>query len=234
MLAVHRNTRRLYNDALVLLENGRFPASVMMTILALEEAAKPLIIGPIGILLPVPPLIAISEEGKRLPARMWRAFEDHEHKNKMTLDMHLRVGEFPPAVREALEAIGQQAAAETNVRMRERATYVDCVQGAERWSVPDAVIDGGFALDLMRAARKSLGRIPTPAQVVNGCRKSDLASQVPRDRLESFRLWAESREAERLSETDIAEQREWIGAADAALTRIAGVAGVSREPGMPE
>jgi AbiV family abortive infection protein len=219
ILATHRNTRRLFRDALVLLENGRYPGAVGLAILAQEEAAKPQTIGYIST---KPTSSALVDEWRRL----WRDFEDHAKKNLVTLELHRLLGNFPSDVREELENVDTKDEAESYVRLRERCTYVDCVQGEERWSLPEAVLDREAVLVFFQAIRKALQRIYTAEQVTRLHGTSEAAALVcSPEALQALREWSGTKEAAELSRLDLEEQSEWNAETGAALTRLGGHAG---------
>src|SRR5437870_17767 len=142
ILASHRNARRLFRDALLLFENGRYPGAVSMAILAHEEKSKEFAVGIVAAGPQVPPSLARE-------LSPWKDFAHHVRKNATTLEL----------------ARMDEGMAESYVRCRERCTYVDCVQGSERWSLPDAVLDREKALALLRQIRGALQRILSAAQV---------------------------------------------------------------------
>ena len=71
VLAAHRNARRLFRDALLLLEHGRCASAVSTAILAQEEAAKPLTIA----MLAMEPWTALDKgpatKIRREPSVLW-------------------------------------------------------------------------------------------------------------------------------------------------------------------
>lgn len=229
VLAAHRNARRLLLDALCLFEHGRSASALVMTILANEEGGKTLAISLAGVCeRELPPTDAHQAWS---PLRQsWRDFKDHDGKNEATLGLHSLVGDFPPEAREGLAAIDVGSVAAGYGTMRERATYVDCVQGAERWSLPEAIVDGEAALTMLQATRKALGRIITPATAAEVVAKAE--SVVPlssHERRQAMLDWSASAEAAELSKIDLAEVMEWSKQMDAALARAEQAARTPRE-----
>jgi AbiV family abortive infection protein len=200
ILAAHRNARRLFRDAVLLLENGRYPGAVSMAILAHEEKSKSFTVGVIASELQVPPSLFSP----------WKDFSHHAHKNATTLEL----------------ARMDEGMAESYVRCRERCTYVDCVQGPERWSLPEAVLGREEALVLLRTIRKALQRILTATQLARLQGANEIAADVcSPEALRALREWSETEEAAELSRLDLEEQREWNAETHTALVRFAGEAG---------
>lgn len=218
ILAAHRNARRLFRDALLLLENGRYTGAVSMAILAHEEAAKPLTLGMIGA-EPLPPHLTSDSEWSRarILKMLWRDFEDHSRKNADSIRLLAR--RTPETTAE--ERDQDEELAESFVRIRERCTYVDCVQGPERWSMPDLVLDESDGVLFLGLVRRRIGTIPTAAGLARAQADNQWsAAWGPPECIKALREWSETPEAQELSDTDLAETTQWVEEVDAVLTRL--------------
>jgi AbiV family abortive infection protein len=222
VLATHRNARRLFLDAMLLLEYGRYPTALSTAILAHEEAAKHLAIGFASVIDFSPSPMSVlgnPKLRKQLVRAVWKEFESHTHKNRATLDLHRIAGDFKPEVRSTLEASARDMA-DTYVALRGRGTYVDSVHGPERWSTPDKVIDRELATTMMVSIRRSMQRIVTAAQIAGSHAARATTAGLDAHRAAALKDWAESAEAEQLSQLDRAEQAAWIHDVDEIFTRL--------------
>jgi AbiV family abortive infection protein len=217
VLAAHRNARRLFLDALVLLESNRIPGAVSMAILAQEEASKDITIGMISATreLRAPHLLELVLPARNFPKRLWERFTQHKRKNAATLSLYRIVGDR----RDTLSKEEISDLAESYVRLRERCTYLDCVEGPQRWSVPETLLGRDQAVTILRGIRTVIGRIPTPAQIAgtHPTEPQALVALLNQRRLAALREWAESTEAADLSTKDLEEARDWATSVDARL-----------------
>jgi AbiV family abortive infection protein len=175
-----------------------------MAVLAHEEAAKDKIIGYLG-------LCALQGRSLR---RAWREyFESHGHKTRVTI-------EAVRMIQARAEGPDDKVFADGLVTARERATYVDCVQGPERWATPDALVDRGGALDILRAARQAFIGPLAPALVVRAFAAAQArdAGETPTTR--AWRDWSETAEARELSDLAASEARDFVAEVDAIFARL--------------
>lgn len=209
VLAMHRNGRRLFADGMLLFEESRFPGAAMFAVLAQEEFGKAVNMGFHAV---------IDEEGGQ--KQLWkRAYESHRQKNFHSLTVgivtgHLRIAD------NAQSSDPVQDAAREYLRVRERATYVDCVSGPECWSLPSVAFGRSDSLATLgrvfAAVRKlfmpseAIGQIGKVwAEALEGLPSPTLSQQGELTRCHDAIEWAKSREAQRLDEVDHEEALEW-------------------------
>lgn len=217
MLATHRNMRRLFDDALLLLENARYPSATTTALLAHEEAPKAMAIVMILTWLP-PPSVLDKDKAKQLRRLLWAPFNDHAEKNRQALDLHRRLGDWPAELRESVASMNTQELAEDFVELRERGTYTECVQGRERWSIPEMVVDRATAALFVSLARRTFGRLLVPNTTLRTLAANQMVTRLIGDRRAGeIQRWADSAEAQRLSDADCAEHERWLKRADAGL-----------------
>jgi AbiV family abortive infection protein len=215
ILAVHRNARRLFSDGLLLLEKGRYPGALSMAILAHEEVAKQLTLG-LLVTEPRPsPLIPGRWSRERVMTQLWADFENHTGKNATSLRLLEIVQKRAP------DAKRRKDMADTLVRLRERSTYLDCVQGRERWSLPEVVVTRQEAVLFMRFVRKAIGYIMLPGETAGAHARNEWAARMcSPERLDALRAWSETAEAAELSQLDADEHQRWVVETDAALAQV--------------
>ena len=218
--AVHQNVRRLFRDAIVLFENGRYPGAVSMALQAHEEAAKPITIGMLTTDPAPSPLAPNPPSRHEIRRHNWSEFRSHERKHLATEKLSL-MG-VSADVREVLDRVPANDLAESLALIRERCTFVDSVQGPERWTTPEATASRDFALLLLRWVRRSVGRIMMPAELAASLATVEMAERMcSPERLAEVLAWSKTDEARELSRLDLDEQTEWIRETDAALAGLA-------------
>lgn len=220
VLATHRNARRLMLDAVCLFENQRYPGALSMAILANEESGKALTLAKVAAYdVTLPPAIALAWPPHRVTRRLWRTFGDHEAKHQETIRLHMGIGNVPPDAKDVAD-FAAPALAKIYATKRERATYADCVQGQERWSVPEVIVSRGATLTTLRNVRQTLEHIITPAVAVAAVAQSErMVAFSSRERIRAMLDWSESEEAHALSKADLIELVVWQATVDAALER---------------
>ena len=139
--AAIQNAKRLFEDASVLFEAGRFPSAAAFAILSIEESGKVSILRSLA-------LAKTSEE----IADAWRDYRSHTKKNASWLLPQLaeqgarKLDDFKPLFEETSDhpyVLDQ---------LKQIAFYTDCLGGAH-WSMPQEVIDGALAKMLIQVAR---------------------------------------------------------------------------------
>lgn len=209
VLAVHRNGRRLFQDAVSLVELGRYPGAAATAVLAHEEFGKANALG----------MLAFLHREQDL-TKFWREMlESHSAKNTNSLAMGWVTGRLKlPEKRDQIG--GGLTLTEELVRLRERSTYVDCVRGREAWSMPEVAIGREEAMGCLKVVFATTSKILTPTQVVGRMAETwaralaTKAQLTPSEEAELVRaraaeVWAKGRDAAMLAELDLAEARQW-------------------------
>lgn len=140
MNAAARNARRLLADAECLFDAGRFPSSLSLATLAIEEAGK----------LPILREISVARSDREID-ELWRRYRSHREKNRMWPFLDLvangseRLWDFAhlfardaehPRVLDTLKQIG---------------LYTDCYSQGH-WAIPSDLIDQDLARGLIKSA----------------------------------------------------------------------------------
>ena len=139
--AAIRNAARLYQDAVILLSEKRYPSAASVAILSIEESGK------VSILREM----ALAKDDKAVIA-CWQAYRSHTKKNVTWLLPQLaargarRLDDFAPLF-------------DTNSdhpflldQIKQIGFYTDCL-GKTHWSIPDEVIDQTLAKMLVEIAK---------------------------------------------------------------------------------
>ncbi len=141
MNAAAANSRRLYEDAALLLAQSRFPSALSLAALSIEESGK----------LPILRSLAVAPDQKELSST-WRAYRNHTRKNtawpflKMFLEGARRLGDFRPLFED-----GAEHPYLLN-NLKQLGFYTDCL-GRRHWAVPNDVIDQDIAEDIVNIAK---------------------------------------------------------------------------------
>ena len=140
MNAALRNSKRLADDAALLLDNKRFCSATALAILSIEESGK----------LSVLRMLAAANSADEAKC-CWREYRSHTKKNVMAAFVDLfckgarRLDQFAP--------LFDQAADHPHLvdQVKQLALYSDCL-GDAHWSEPQEVIDEPLARSLVFAA----------------------------------------------------------------------------------
>lgn len=146
MNAAAANAGRLYVDAEILLNAGRFPTATALAILAIEEAGKTAILRQMA--------VATTREEV---ADAWKAYRSHTKKNvswplaSLVAGGARRLEEFSSLFADASEHphLAEQ--------VKQIALYTDCL-GRRHWSKPSEVVDEKLARAFVDAARPLIPR----------------------------------------------------------------------------
>jgi AbiV family abortive infection protein len=200
ILAAYRNARRLFEDGVVLLEAGRYPGAVSIVLLAHEEQAKALFLG-----------FICGSSDKTVRRHSWKNFRDHRARSTHTLITYaiayLKTGTDPTGEFTFDDLAGAAA------RLRLRSTYVDCVMGDDRWSIPDRLIGKQEAVGILRRILDVLGPRVTPRQIALSASEQDaLEPLVGPGKRKALAAWGHSLEAESLGKIDLEEREIWRAA----------------------
>ena len=132
MNASLRNARRLYEDASLLYENERYPSSLGLSCLSIEEAGKTTVLRG---------LICISDPAEI--KKVWREFRSHEAKaaHWIVPNIILRGGQHLPDFLDMLDKTSDHR--EQLSALKEISFYVDCY-GKGNWSKPENVTDASL------------------------------------------------------------------------------------------
>jgi AbiV family abortive infection protein len=154
--AASRNARRLADDAVLLLDNRRFPSAASLAVLSIEEAGKASILRH----------LSVARSDKEV-SNCWREYRSHTRKNVMggLLEM------FARGARKLDDFIGLFSKDAEHPylldQLKQLGFYTDCL-GVAHWSEPEAVIDEGLARQLVRTAEvlaKSKETSPTEIEL---------------------------------------------------------------------
>lgn len=139
--AAIRNAKRLYEDALILLSEKRYPSAASLAILSIEESGKASILRE----------LALAKDDKAVISG-WQAYRSHTKKNATWLLPQLaaqgarRLDDFLPLFDNDSEhpfLLDQ---------IKQISFYTDCL-GKAHWSVPTEVIDEPLSKMLVEIAR---------------------------------------------------------------------------------
>jgi len=139
--AATQNAKRLCEDALILLNEKRYPSAASVAILSIEESGK------VSILRG----LSLAKDDKAVLSQ-WQAYRSHTKKNVTWLLPQLaaqgarRLDDFSPLFDEDSEhplLLDQ---------IKQIGFYTDCL-GKAHWSIPDKVIDEALSTMLVEIAR---------------------------------------------------------------------------------
>lgn len=141
MNAAIQNAKRLWEDAALLLESGRFPSAVSLAILSIEESGKTSILRQ----------LAVAKDDKEL-ADCWRDYRSHTKKNVTWL--------LPQLVMEGARHLDDFRLLFDKTsdhpflldQMKQLGFYTDCL-GSAHWSNPIHTVDELLARQLVQIAK---------------------------------------------------------------------------------
>lgn len=135
-----KNSRRLFEDASLLFDNGRYPSALALAILSIEESGKASILRS----------LSLAEDGKELKEG-WKRYRSHKDKNTnwIALDMMLEGAR-------SLEDLSRIADPDSDHpkildQLKQVALYTDCL-GSAHWSLPEDVVEKDLAAGILRTA----------------------------------------------------------------------------------
>ena len=138
-----KNAKRLFNSASILFNNGDYPSSVSLSILAIEEAGK------VSILRG----IALTREESSLKD-YWKNYRNHTEKSKLW-----NMADFIPRDKDRVSLDDfKEMVSSDNIsgklldQVKQIGFYTDCL-GNANWSVPEEIIGKDFAQDILQIAR---------------------------------------------------------------------------------
>lgn len=141
MNAARLNAKRLARDAVLLLENGSFPAATSVAALAIEEAGEVSILRGLA--------VARNEQDLK---DAWREYRSHTSKNAMWILIDLvtkgarKLDDFKPIFDPTSDH------PEVLDQLKQLGLYTDCL-GDAHWSVPEQVVDEKLARFIVSAAQ---------------------------------------------------------------------------------
>jgi AbiV family abortive infection protein len=143
--AAQANALRLIGDAVLLLEQGRYPSAVALAILAIEERGKVAILKRLTLLT----------EPQHIRAA-WREYRSHRAKNAGWIIPDLVRGGARNlrGMADAVNSDGEPAALLDN--LKQIAFYTDCL-GDRHWSSPSEIISQELAQSMIRMAEVMWG-----------------------------------------------------------------------------
>ncbi|MET4163812.1 AbiV family abortive infection protein [Marinobacterium sp. MBR-111] len=150
MTAASENAARLAQDAKLLLEAGRLPTACSLAALSIEESGK------VSILR----AMSLARDDKELKEE-WKRYRSHTNKNVQWI--------FPQLVAEGarrlddLRPIFDKDAKHPSLldQVKQLGFYTDCLGNKGHWSIPDEVIDGELAGQLVSTAELLSSASPT-------------------------------------------------------------------------
>jgi AbiV family abortive infection protein len=151
MEAAFLNARALVEDARTLLDAGRWPRSVALAILAIEEAGKPAILRQI--------IATSSEAGQR---RLWRSYRRHVSKNGALMfeafvhDYTGTHGRPPDKLDQLVPFEADEVTPEQIEQLKQLLLYTDAVDDC-RWASPDDFADEDSSRAVVMIASKIVG-----------------------------------------------------------------------------
>lgn len=141
MTAASENAARLAQDARLLLDAGRFPTAYSLAALSIEESGK------VSILR----AMSLARDDSELKEE-WKRYRSHTNKNvqwifpQLVADGARKLDDFRPLFDKDAEhpyLLDQ---------VKQIGFYTDCLGNKGHWSVPDEVIDGQLAGQLVSTA----------------------------------------------------------------------------------
>lgn len=138
--AANKNAERLYLDAKLLFENSRYPSSIALSILSVEESGKASILRG----------LSLSVSGKELKGN-WKRYRNHRAKNTHWIALDLMLGGA-----KNLEGISQVEDPDSEhpeilEQLKQVAFYTDCL-GSAHWSIPEDVVDKELCEKILKVA----------------------------------------------------------------------------------
>ena len=135
------NSQSLLSDAILLFENERYPRSVSLSILAIEEAGKP----------PIIRSILLEDQAIELK-RVWRQYRRHTSKNVAWILPEL-ASKGAKSANEMKQIFDKQSDHARKLDdIKQLAFYTDVFSKC-KWSIPEEVIDKEFAEGLISIAK---------------------------------------------------------------------------------
>lgn len=150
MTAASGNAVRLAQDAKLLFENGRLPTACSLAALSIEESGK------VSILR----AMSLARDENELKEE-WKRYRSHTSKNVQWT--------FPQLVAEGARRLDDLRSLFDNDaehpylldQVKQLGFYTDCLGTKGHWSIPDEVIDGGLAGQLVFTAELLASASPT-------------------------------------------------------------------------
>ena len=141
MNASQRNAKRLYADAKLLYEHGRYPSSLGLACLSIEESAKVSLLRGFA-----------TAEDVDVIKRRWREFRNHSHKTFPWSWLNV----FARKLRE-LRGLDpgpklRPEEKDTLPVLKEISFYVDC-NGNKHWAEPESVVGEDLCQSILHQAR---------------------------------------------------------------------------------
>ena len=148
--AAARNARRLYEDAELLLNQGRYPTACALAALSIEESGKAAILR----------RLSIAKTDQRAK-EIWREYRNHRSKNVMWIlpDLAVRGARTIEDMRVIVDPNSDHGAVLDTVK--QLGFYTDCC-GSAHWSEPPAVIDEKLAQTILFTAKVLLRKKDMP------------------------------------------------------------------------
>ncbi|MFU1519955.1 AbiV family abortive infection protein [Vreelandella alkaliphila] len=135
-----KNSRRLFEDASLLFDNGRYPSALALAILSIEESGKASILRS----------LSLADDVKELKEG-WKRYRSHKDKNThwIALDMMLEGARSL----EDLSRISDPDSDHPKIldQLKQVALYTDCL-GSAHWSFPEEVVEKDLAAGILRTA----------------------------------------------------------------------------------
>jgi AbiV family abortive infection protein len=140
MNAAVRNSKRLFEDARVMLEQRRYPSAIGLAILSIEESGK----------LRILRELALARNQKELTSR-WREYRQHTSKNQLWLliDSILKGSSKLQDFGHLFDSNSEHP--RLLDQLKQVSFYTDCLSNAH-WSVPDEVVDMSLGRMLVEVA----------------------------------------------------------------------------------
>ncbi|MGV2932716.1 AbiV family abortive infection protein [Vreelandella venusta] len=150
MTAASENAARLAQDAKLLLDAGRHPTACSLAALSIEESGK------VSILR----AMSLARDDNELKEE-WKRYRSHTNKNVQWI--------FPQLVAEGarklddLRPLFDKDAEHPYIldQIKQLGFYTDCLSNKGHWSIPDEVIDGELAGQLVSTAELLSSASPT-------------------------------------------------------------------------
>lgn len=140
------NALRLIEDAELLFNSNRYPSSVSLAILSIEESGK------VSILRE----LALAKDGKDVKAA-WRSYRPHTKKNAAWIFPEL-VSKGASKLEDFREMFLEEADHPALLdNLKQVSFYTDCL-GNAHWSQPSEIIDRDTAKSIIAIARLMIGR----------------------------------------------------------------------------
>jgi len=153
MNAAARNAKRLYDDAALLMEAGRFPTACSIAVLSIEESGKVAILR----------RLALAKDDTQAK-KLWREYRDHRSKNMMWI-----VAELAAKGARTIEDLRVIVDPDSDHRsvldsIKQLGFYTDCCGDIANWSEPNTVVEEDLARSILFAAKVLLRKKDVPVR----------------------------------------------------------------------